>query len=69
MMKTVNIEKIGNNAGAVWNALNNGEMEIKDLKKSVKFTDKELWAAIGWLAREDKLAIKEQGKEVFLSLK
>ncbi len=63
------IEKIGNNAGAVWNALNNGEMEIKDLKKSVKFTDKELWAAIGWLAREDKLAIKEQGKEVFLSLK
>ncbi len=63
------IEKIGNNAGAVWNALNNGEMEIKELKKSVKFTDKELWAAIGWLAREDKLAIKEQGKEVFLSLK
>ena len=63
------IEKIGNNAGAVWNALNNGEMEIKDLKKNVKFTDKELWAAIGWLAREDKLAIKEQGKEVFLSLK
>ena len=44
-------------------------MEIKELKKSVKFTDKELWAAIGWLAREDKLAIKEQGKEVFLSLK
>ena len=63
------IEKIGNNAGAVWNALNNGEMEIKELKKSVKLTDKELWAAIGWLAREDKLAIKEQGKEVFLSLK
>lgn len=63
------IEKIGNNAGAVWNALNNGEMEIKELKKSVKFTDKELWAAIGWLAREDKLTIKEQGKEVFLSLK
>ncbi len=63
------IEKIGSNAGAVWNTLNTGEMEIKELKKRVKLNDKELWAAIGWLAREDKLAIREQEKEIFLSLK
>lgn len=65
------IEKIGTAAGSVWAALNeNGAMASKDLKKAAKIkTDKELYLAMGWLAREDKLNIVEEGKEITLSLK
>lgn len=47
------------NAGLVWNALASGEtMSLKQLKKVTKLKDKELFAAIGWLAREGKLNIE-----------
>ena len=65
------IEKIGNVAGAVWTALNeNGAMNTKDLKKVCKIkNDKDLYLAMGWLLREDKLNVEEEGKEITLSLK
>lgn len=65
------IEKIGSVAGAVWTALNeNGAMSAKDLKKACKIkTDKDLYLAMGWLLREDKLNVEEEGKEITLSLK
>lgn len=52
-------ENAGLLAGAVWTALNeNGAQNAKDLKKAAKIkTDKELYLALGWLLREDKLAI------------
>lgn len=64
-------EKIGSMAGAVWTALNeNGAMNTKDLKKAAKVkTDKELFLAMGWLLREDKLAVTEEGKEMTVVLK
>ena len=64
-------EKVGTLAGAVWTALNeNGTMTSKDLKKAAKIkTDKELYLAMGWLAREDKLVVVEEGKDITLSLK
>lgn len=64
-------EKIGIAAGAVWTALNeNGAMNVKDLKKVCKIkTDKELYLVMGWLLREDKLNVAEEGKEITLSLK
>lgn len=64
-------EKVGQTAGAVWNALNeNGAMELKDLKKAAKIkTDKDLFLAMGWLLREDKLTVVEEGKSITLQLK
>ncbi len=64
-------EMIGNAAGAIWNALSeNGAMNAKDLKKVAKIkTDKELYLAMGWLSREDKLVVVEEGKDLTLSLK
>ena len=64
-------EKVGTLAGAVWMALNeNGVMTAKDLKKAVKAkTDKDLFLAIGWLLREDKLNVEEDEKNINLSLK
>ena len=50
----MNVETIGLWAGAVWNALNdaNGSLTVKGLKKTTKLKEKEVFAAIGWLARE-----------------
>lgn len=64
-------EKIGTAAGAIWTALNeNGAMNTKDLKKASKVkTDKELFLAMGWLLREDKLVVTEEGKEITVNLK
>lgn len=62
-------EKIGENAGSVWNYLSeSGEKDVKDIKKACKLTDKDLYAVIGWLSREDKIVIKENGKDVAIGL-
>ncbi len=68
----MNSDTIGLNAGAVWSALNEAEaMGTKQLKKATKLKDKELFAAIGWLAREGKLMIDadpEDPKELIIAL-
>ncbi|HHU27441.1 MAG TPA: winged helix-turn-helix domain-containing protein [Bacteroidales bacterium] len=63
------IEEFGINAGIVWSLLNEtGRQNLKDVKKATKFTDKKLYAALGWLAREGKINIEEEEKEIFVSL-
>ena len=65
------IETVGTFAGAVWTALNeNGAQNAKDLKKAAKLkTDKDLYLALGWLLREDKLVITEDDKVLTVALK
>ena len=62
---------VGTLAGAVWSALNeNGALATKDVKKAAGLkSDKELYLAMGWLLREDKLNVAEDGKTITLSLK
>ena len=64
-------ETVGTWAGAVWTALNeNGTLNAKDLKKAAKLkTDKELYLALGWLLREDKVEVVEADKEMTVTLK
>ena len=63
------IETFGINAGKIWSLLDKtGRQNIKDVKKTTKLTDKNLYAALGWLAREGKLKLEEEGKELFVSL-
>lgn len=68
----MNTDTIGMNAGLVWNALNGAQaMGLKQLKKVTKLKEKEMFAAIGWLAREDKINIQaddKDPKELILSL-
>ena len=62
---------VGTLAGAIWNALNeNGALNTKDLKKATKIkTDKDLYLALGWLLREDKVVVAEADKVVTVTLK
>lgn len=67
----MNIDTIGYNAGLVWNALNEADaLGLKQIKKVTKLKDKELFAALGWLAREDKILIaeNEDDKDLIISL-
>lgn len=63
--------KVGMYAGDVWTALNqNGELDVKELKKAAKLkTEKDLYLALGWLLREDKLVVAEEGKTMKVALK
>lgn len=68
----MNTDTIGQGAGLIWQALSAAEaMGIKQLKKVTKLKEKDLYAAIGWLAREDKININADPadeKELILSL-
>lgn len=68
----MNTETIGYNAGTVWVALNaDNALGIKQLKKITKLKEKELYAAIGWLARENKITLTpdpEDEKELIVAL-
>ena len=62
-------EKIGNNAGLVWNALDGkGEVNLKEVKKVTKLSEKDLYAALGWLSREEKIILVENDKDIFVSI-
>ena len=63
------VEQIGINAGKVWTILDEkGRQNVKEIKKATKLTDKDLYAALGWLAREGKVALEAEEKEIFASL-
>lgn len=68
----MNAETIGTAAGQIWQVLNDADaMGAKQLKAVTKLKDKELFAAVGWLAREDKIVINqdpENPKEYIFSL-
>lgn len=58
-------EEIGAAAGQVWQALaDKGELSVVQLKKATGLDAPLLDWAVGWLAREDKLAlVSEPGKK------
>ena len=63
------MNQIGHGAGAVWKYLTeHSEAKPTEIKKALKLTDEVLWMAIGWLAREDKIVFKGNGKALYVSL-
>lgn len=67
----MNVEQIGTWAGLVWGALNVADvLGIKQIRKVTKLKDKEVVCALGWLAREGKVAFEESGddKEILVRL-
>ena len=59
--------KIGENAGLIWTALQGGALTLKALKKATKLKNDELYLALGWLAREDKVSFAE-GEDLTITL-
>ena len=60
----------GVNAGIVWNALNlNGPMTIDGLVKSTTLNPEEIYGALGWLGRENKISLETRGVVRFFLLR
>ncbi|MBO5025365.1 MAG: winged helix-turn-helix domain-containing protein [Bacteroidaceae bacterium] len=58
-------EKAGNIAGIIWNALSdvNEGLTFKQIKKITKLAEKDFNLGLGWLLREDKVAVAETGDD------
>ena len=64
------LKQVGETAGRVWSVLHEkGPQSLNSLKRSVKAPADILLMSIGWLAREDKLAIEQKGRVQLLRLK
>jgi hypothetical protein len=59
----------GINAGIVWKALNkeNGPMAIDDLIKVTYLKREEIYGALGWLGRENKISVETCGNIRYFS--
>lgn len=65
----MNKSEIGLNAGKVWQLLSDyAKWSYGALKKKSGLKDKDLGAALGWLAREDKIEMYEDNDELYISL-
>jgi Winged helix-turn-helix domain (DUF2582) len=63
------IQQIGENAGRVWNHLREHPgIQLEQISKELKLKDSLALMAIGWLAREGKLAFEQNGKRPRVSL-
>ncbi len=62
MLVRNNTSQFGDNAGKVWQTISNqGKVSIDDIRSETQLSDKDLFAAVGWLARENKIK-KENNK-------
>ena len=51
-------EYFGSKAGTVWSALKSkGPLNIAQLKRATRLSDSEIYGALGWLSRENKIEI------------
>lgn len=63
-------QQVGETAGVVWQLLSStGPQTLVQLKKKVNSNPEVLDFAIGWLAREDKIEITPEKKNLRIQLK
>lgn len=63
-------EKIGVNAGKIWNSLDaNTNQTLASLERTTELKRDEVLLALGWLFKEDKVAIETVANSVKVSLK
>jgi hypothetical protein len=70
IMKESCISEIGETAGKVWQLLNDkGSLSVAKLVKDIDIPRDVVMQALGWLAREDKIEIEEDGRSRTVSLR
>ena len=67
--QAISAEQLGQVAGDVWRFLNNENgQNLTAIKKAIDAPNDLILAAIGWLARENKLNFSNRGRSVTISL-
>jgi hypothetical protein len=60
---------IGENAGIIWRILcEQAEVPLSELKKKTKLSDRDLFLALGWLAREGKVGFDQKDQRISVIL-
>ena len=68
-MDTWKPEEIGATAGKVWNFLHNsGESSLSAVERGVGASKQLVCMAIGWLAREGKIALRQEKRSLQVCL-
>jgi hypothetical protein len=63
MTETTVESLFGEKAGLVWEALDqNGPSTIGDITKATTLRREEVYGALGWLGRENKIAVEMRGR-------
>lgn len=63
-------ELIGDNAGKIWKLLkDSGQLSASAVKKAADMNDKDLYMALGWLAREEKVIFEMKRNQLLVDLK
>ena len=70
-MTEMTIESVfGVKAGIVWKVLNkNGPSNIGDLVKNISMSREEVYGALGWLGRENKITVERRGRATVFYLR
>ena len=64
------VKTIGETAGLVWNFLqSHGESSLSSVEKGVQAPKSMVSMAVGWLAREGKIEVKDEKRAVRISLR
>ncbi len=64
------LDQIGDTAGLIWHHLNeSGPCTVSQLVKDIDAPRDVVMQGLGWLAREDKLAIEEDRAKKIVSLR
>ncbi|MDB9152935.1 winged helix-turn-helix domain-containing protein [Parabacteroides distasonis] len=65
----MNKDTIGTNAGIIWRIMDNHmSWNYAELKEKSGLSDMDLCAAIGWLARENKIEFDNESKDLRIYL-
>jgi hypothetical protein len=60
----------GINAGIIWESLNlNGPMSVSDLAEATTLLPEDIYGALGWLGRENKISVEREGTVRVYSLR
>jgi len=63
-------ERVGETAGVIWRTLDaNGPMTMAKVVKAAAQPRDTVMLALGWLAREDKIQIEDDGRKRVVSLR
>jgi len=64
------LNEIGRIAGTIWHYLEkNHEATVTQLTREMDMSERKILMAIGWLAREEKLAFEQRRRRLYITLK
>ncbi|HLJ62077.1 MAG TPA: winged helix-turn-helix domain-containing protein [bacterium] len=69
--ETMTVHAIGAAAGKIWHVLHQhgGHVRLTNVRREVAMPESLVYMALGWLAREGKLDLRQQGRVIYVGLK